>query len=328
MRNRQRQYEESIRGTVDQLNNIGFVQSFSNWRQRQMLYGRLAVAFSDQMSAIPTWLAAYKKAFLAGEAHADAVFIADKEMSRAHGSSFIGDKPAISRMGNNLPGEITRWFTSLYNFWNHQVNNQFQLTWDVAAALRGPPNGPPNLPPSVARIAGPSGGGGGIPNEPGANAASIARRVGLIMAIILIEEQATAAKDETNHGFLTGIGLAGLRYFGAGFVGLREFTNGFAGGYEPSTGMIGVASKAVYKSVEDLKKSTGVKAGAAKHWIINTATLLGIMTGAGGSQVGRTLEGNVRLAQGRVRFRPYKQDPTLKDLRQLQRTGDTKARKH
>src|SRR5213075_1876714 len=140
---------------------------------------------------MPTWLAAYKKAYAEGEGHDNAVFIADKEVSRAHGSNFVGDKPLVSRTANTPTGEFARWFTSLYNFWNHQQNNLFQLTWDSAARIRGNPSG-----------------------EPGANAWEISKRVGAIMAIIMIEELAGPAKDEHGHGLIAQLALAGVRYFG------------------------------------------------------------------------------------------------------------------
>lgn len=302
MRNRQRQADDSVRGAVDRMNNYGWGQSFSNFRDRQMLLGRFMVAFSDGMSSYPTWLAAYKKAYMAGEDHADAVFIADKEVSRAHGSSFVGDQPLVTRIKNGPTGELARWFVPLYKFWNHTVNNNFQLTWDTAAALRDTPDG--------------------TAPEPGANAWSISKRVGLILATIFIEEQASAAKDEDHHGLLTKMALASLRYFGAGFVGARELTNGLAAGYEPSTGLIGTISKGINETVKDLKQATGIKAGIAKNWIIHTATTLGYATGIGGTQLGKTGSFLNDLRTGR------EQPRTFNDYRQGLRTGHSKARVH
>lgn len=302
MRNRQRQADDSVRGAVDRMNNYGWGQSFSNFRDRQMLLGRFMVAFSDGMSSYPTWLAAYKKAYMSGEDHADAVFIADKEVSRAHGSSFVGDQPLVTRIKNGPTGELARWFVPLYKFWNHTVNNNFQLAWDTAAALRDTPDG--------------------TAPEPGANAWSISKRVGLILATIFIEEQASAAKDEDHHGLLTRMALASLRYFGAGFVGARELTNGLAAGYEPSTGLIGTISKGINETVKDLKQATGIKAGIAKNWIIHTATTLGYATGIGGTQLGKTGSFLNDLRTGR------EQPRTFNDYRQGLRTGHSKARVH
>lgn len=302
MRNRQRQADDSIRGAVDRMNKAGWGQSAMNLRDQQMMLGRFMVAFSDGLSAYPTWLAAYKKAYMTGEEHADAVFIADKEVSRAHGSNFVGDQPLVTRIKNGPTGELARWFVPLYKFWNHMVNNNFQLAWDSAAALRGPAEG--------------------TTAEPGANAWAISRRVGLILATIFIEEQASAAKDEDHHGFLTKMALASLRYFGSGIVGVRELTNGLASGYEPSTGLLGTLGRGVNDTVQDLKRATGLKAGVAKNWIIHTATALGYLTGVGGTQIGKTGQFTKDLMTGQERPQNFN------DYRQGFRTGHSKARMH
>jgi hypothetical protein len=166
MRNRQRQWEDSIRGALDAITKAGPGKTYADLRQLNAQWGRMAVAWGDQATAMPTWLAAYKKAFMEGESHADAVFVADKEVSRAHGSNFTGDQPSVTRLGNSGTAEFMKWFTSLYKFWNHNQNNLFQLAWDASAAAGGRA-------------------------EPGANAWSISRRVGYVMAIIAVEELAS-----------------------------------------------------------------------------------------------------------------------------------------
>lgn len=302
MRNRQRQVDDSVRGAVDAMNKAGPLRDLADFRHRQMQYQRMAVAFSDGLSAMPTWLAAYKKAYLSGETHDDAVFIADKEVSRAHGSGFVGDQPAVTRIGNSLPGELARWFVPLYKFWNHTVNNNFQLAWDTAATVRG--EQPGQAP------------------EPGANAASIARRVGLILATIFIEEQASAALDQDKKGFLHAMALSTLRYFGGGFVGARELTNGLASGYEPSTGMLGTLFKAGTETAKDIAKATSTGAQVSKNWIIHTANSIGMLTGIGGSQVGKTGSFLNDLRTGR------ENPQTFNQLRQGLRTGHSKPRIH
>lgn len=301
MRNRQRKYDDSIRGAVDAMNEAGYTRLLANGRQNAMLLGRMAVAFSDGMSAMPTWYAAYKEAFTKGETHADAVFIADKAMSRAHGSSFIGDQPLITRLPNTGPGELGRWFTPLYKFWNHRFNSYVQLAWDAAATARGPI--------------------GEAPPEPGANAASIAKRLAAIMALIYIEENATAALDEDKHGLMTKTILATVRHFGGGLVGLREVTNGLASGYEPSTGMLGVMVKAGTQTAKDINRSSTAGAALSKSWLIHSATTVGVLTGVGGTQPGKTISFLKDLATGR------EQPRTFNEYRQGLRTGHSQARK-
>jgi hypothetical protein len=91
--------------------------------------------------------------FADGKSHEDAVFIADKEVSRAHGSSFIGDKPRVTRLPNSVGGEVLKTFVGLYNFWNHSFNNQIQMAWDLASKTRDAQKFEGQPSPPVARCA-------------------------------------------------------------------------------------------------------------------------------------------------------------------------------
>jgi hypothetical protein len=299
MRNRSRQVDDSIRGAIDKLNQAGVTGFFKTLRERNIHYGRLAVAFSDQMSAVPTWWAAYRQAFEEGVSHEDAVFRADKEVSRAHGSQFTGDQPMVTRIPNGFAGEVAKLFTPLYKFYNHFANNNFQFVWDANAALKGNPTG-----------------------EPGANAARLARHIGVVLLTLFIEEQATAALDKDKKGFLHSMLMKSLHLFGGQFIGLREVTNGLSHGYGPASGLLGTVWKAGEETVKDIAKESGIKAGVAKNAIKNTATTLGFMTGLGGAQIGRTGQFLANVARGRERPR------TQSEWRQGLRTGSMKARVH
>lgn len=299
MRNRSRQVDDSIRGAIDRLNQIGATGLFKNARERNIQYGRFAVAFSDQMSAVPTWYAAYKQAYMRGEDHQSAVFIADKEVSRAHGSQFTGDAPLVTRIPNGMLGEVARLFTPLYKFYNHFANNNFQFVWDANAALKGNPTG-----------------------EPGANAARLSRHIAVVLMTLFIEEQATAALDSDRKGFLHSMLMKSVHLFGGQFIGLREVTSGLSHGYGPASGLMGTIWKAGEETVKDIAKETGLKPGLAKRAIINTATAIGFLTGFGGAQVGRTGQFLINVARGKERPREFNQ------WRQGLRTGSMKARVH
>lgn len=299
MRNRSRQIDDSIRGAVDKLNQVGAVGFMKSFRERNIHYGRLAVAFSDQMSAVPTWWAAYKQAFEEGVSHEDAVFRADKEVSRAHGSQFTGDQPAVTRIKQGMAGEVAKLFVPLYKFYNHFANNNFQFVWDANAALKGNPTG-----------------------EPGANVARLSRHIAVVLMTLFIEEQATAALDKDKKGFLHSMLMKSIHLFGGQFVGLREVTNGLSHGYGPASGLLGTIFKAGEETVKDIAKETGIKAGIAKNAIKNTATSIGFLTGVGGAQVGRTGQFLFNVARGRERPRGQA------EWRQGLRTGSAKARVH
>jgi hypothetical protein len=291
MRNRQRKFEDSIRGAYEQAAESGAVQSLKDARHWAMNMGRVPVSLSDTMSAMPTWLASYKAAIARGEEHTDAVFIADKDVSRAHGSNFIGDKPRVLRTG-----EMMRWVTPLYNFWNHMANNYFQAAWDIGGLARGR-------------------------EEPNANIRSLSNKLFWLVVIpIAIEEMAGPARDE--HGDSLGLQIlkATARQFGASIIFMRDMTNAAFSGYEPSIGLLGTVMKSISDTAKDIHKSgTGQ---LSKDWMIHSFTALGMLTGVGGSQVGKTGSFVKDLATGRERPR------TFNEYRQGLRTGHSKARKH
>lgn len=299
MRNRSRQVDDTIRGAIDKMDQFGVLGAFKNLREKNIQYGRFAVAFSDQLSAVPTWYAAYKQAYTGGASHADSVFIADKEVSRAHGSQFVGDQPAVTRLGNTPMAEFFKLFTSLFKFYNHFANNNFQFAWDSAEYLRGNKR-----------------------QEPGANAARISAWTASVISVLMIEYAAGAALDKDKKGPLHTLMMGALHLFGGQFIILREITSGAAHGYGPASGLMGTIWKAGEETVKDIGKASGAKAGLAKNWIKHTADSIGFATGLATSQVGRTGQFVSRVAQGQERPRTFDQ------WRQGLRTGSMKPRVH
>ncbi len=292
MRNRQRTYADSISGATESAMRPN---KFMEVRDKAMRFGRFPVAMSDAISAFPTWLAAYKKEFALNGDHAQSVFVADKEVSRAHGSSFIGDKPAIMRQKNNLGGEALRWATPLYNFWNHMANNYFQAAWDIASMARGKP-------------------------EPNATGRDLANRAFWLFVIPLaVEELASPALDEHKESLGVRSLKALARHVGGSFVGLRDVTNAIAGGYEPSVGLIGTVGKSLANIGRDINR-IGAGRTVRKDWMTDLTTGAGFATGIGGPQYGKTLGFITDLITG-------KETPkTFNEYRQGLRTGHSKAR--
>lgn len=321
LRARSAKTDDSIAGAIRQMNREGMTGKFGELRDANILYGRFMVSFFDQMSTVPTWYAAYKKAYMGGELHDDAVFIADKAVSRAHGSSFTGDQPAVTRLPNTFLGELGRWFVPLYKFYNHFANMNFQLTWDAAAYLRGPKEGGAGEPPPPGVTPGPDG-EWSYPQEPGANAARIAKYVGLVLAIVYVENLAKPALEEDKKGVLGQMLSQAAHLFGGQFIGLREISGPAMHGLTPSTGLLGTLGKAAYQTVGDIKKATSAQAAVSKDWIIHTATALGFATGLGGTQIGRTGSFVKDVITGRDRPK------TFNEVRQGLRTGHSQPRKH
>lgn len=315
MRARQRKFQDSIRGAYETGAEAGPWQSAKDFRHAAMNLGRFPVALSDAVSAMPTWLAAYKKAFAGGADHADAVFQADKEVSRAHGSGFIGDKPRVQRTG-----ELMRWITPLYTFWNHMANNYFQAAWDMSAMISGPKIAGELEAPDIINMSKNAKGEWQYKPEPNATVRAMSNKLfWLVIIPLIVEETAGPVKDE--HGDRPGMQAlkAVGRHFGSSIIGLRDITNAALGGYDPSIGMTGILLKTMSDTGKDIQR-LGAKGAATRDWMIHSFSALAALTGVGGAQVGRTANFVKDLTTGQERPR------TFNDYRQGLRTGHSKAR--
>jgi hypothetical protein len=140
---------------------------------------------------------------------------------------------------------------------------------------------------------------------------------------VAMEELAAPALDQHKQGFGTQILLAGIRHIGAWMPGLRDFTNAIASGYEPSVGFLGTVAKTIADTGKDINKSVQAGKKVSQNWLIHTATAIGLATGVGGSQFGRT------ASYIKDRFTGKEPTPrTWSELRQGLRTGHSKPRVH
>jgi len=280
MRNRNNTIRDSIWGAEQMASNAGVGYWLSSLRQHTQHVGRMPIAFFDGLSANATWYAAYKRAFMSGEDHASSVFIANKEVSRAHGSNFIGDVPAISRQPNTVAGEVVRSFTGLYRWWNHQANNDFQMAWDAKAALEGNKR-----------------------KEPWATPWALSLGVAGVVAMIVWEHGAHPPLDKSERWESPAAEWAAAagRFYGSKFIVLRDFTNFALAGYEPSTGPFGYVAAEVEKMVKDANR-------AQRRQLIHGLTLLSIATGIGGVPLWRALSFQKDKLEGKERPRTLKEE--------------------
>ncbi len=68
---------------------------------------------------------------------------------------------------------------------------------------------------------------------------------------------------------------------------VRDFTNALAYGNEPSVGMMGTIAKEMTKAVKDAGQLAEGKP-VNKDWLAHLTTAVGISTGLGGPQIGKT----------------------------------------
>lgn len=283
MRTRIISHAEGIQGAYEAAIGKGFDWSHpTTWRWAIMEMGRYPVAMSDSLSAVPTWLAAYRNAIEAGADHTDARFQADKSVTRAHGSMMAMDKPRVQRPGQGLLPEVAKFFTPLYNFFNHIFNKQLQIYWESGEAI-------------------------GLAKE-GKKAEAAAMVPGILNKVLwfvifptLVEEWVTGMATDTGEGFGKLFLKGFIRHMGAGIVPLRDITNWATAptvNTDPSLGMLGSIAKEGTKLHRDIKNMWN-KAPANKDWFTHVTTSLGFITGWGGTQVGRFGTAAGELARGR-----------------------------
>jgi len=95
------------------------------FRQFMIKFGATPVAFSDMLSAVASWQAAYKDAVRDGMDHGEAVTIADTAVRRGHGSTAVTARPYITRSGNPM----VRAAAPFYTFFNEMLQRQYDTAW-------------------------------------------------------------------------------------------------------------------------------------------------------------------------------------------------------
>jgi len=126
LQRRHRNYMETLGGA--QQNVLGQ----TSLRDFILKAGATPVAISDLLSAVPTWLAQYRKSMEEGLTHGASIERADRAIRRAHGSTAITNRPAAMR-----GGQLAQWLTSLYGFFSHMLNRQFEMAWQASDAFKG-----------------------------------------------------------------------------------------------------------------------------------------------------------------------------------------------
>jgi hypothetical protein len=130
---RMRNFQELIAGQGQELNlhSSSTASLFKDVRSVAQYMGSFPVGVSDLLSAVPTWLAEYKKAIANGEDEGQAKFLGDRAVRQAHGSSVITNKPEIARSSNAIASS----FSQLYGFFSHIMQKQYEIGWRTKDAF-------------------------------------------------------------------------------------------------------------------------------------------------------------------------------------------------
>lgn len=269
LQRRHQNYEETLSGARAQLVPDG---KFMSLRQTVLKYASMPVALSDIASAVPTWLAQYEKASLAGENHGDAIYSADRAVRRAHGSTAVTNRPAIMR-------DASPWLTSVYTFFNHIMNRQAELVWKSGDALGMVKDG------DYAKAMG---------KVPELSAMLFA----YVLAPALIEELVTPQtnKEGESWGMKAAKGLGFT--LGASWIGVRDVASAIINGRDPSVGIYSTAGATITNLARDFGKNQPLSKDHAGRVIQDASALLGLGTGMMPEQVGRAARFGHDVATG------------------------------
>ena len=275
LQRRHTHFLETLGGAGDQL----IPQSgFASLRQTVNYYASKPIAMGDLASAVPTWLAQYTKEMRKGSTHGDAVYMADRAVRRAHGSTAITNRSAVMRGGYNP------WMSSVYGFFNHIMNRQYEAAWQAGDTLDM------------------------IKNKEGTyeDAMQEGRRLtgqlwAYVLAPAIIEELVSPLTNDEHESW--GVKAAkGLAFtLSASWIGVRDLANAVLNGKDPSVGLASAAFKTVTDPLRDLAKDKPLSKQHAGKLIKDASTLLGTSTGLMPAQIGKLTEFGYDTAQGTER---------------------------
>ncbi len=255
---RQRHYMETFRGSQEN------VLRNNTLRENMIAGGAWVVSKADLASAVPTWLAQYEKTMTETGSHGDAIFMADRAVRQAHGSSVITNRAGVSR-----GGAMAQWMSSLYGFFSHILNKQYELMWQSAETLKLAKEGEfaeasKKLPELTSKL------------------------FFYVILPAMVEEMATPYTNEQRHswGQMAAVGLA--HSLAASWIGVRDIAHAMLSGHDPSVGLISTGYKTVADVVRDLKKDRPLNKEHAGNLIQHGVTVFGAATGLTNAQEGKS----------------------------------------
>lgn len=248
-------------------------------RQFVRTFASTPIALSDKFSAVPLWLAQYKKSMEEnGGVHGDAVYDADRAVRRAHGSTSITNRTAIVRDTNPL-------FTSFYNFFSDIVNRQMETVWRAGEAQK------------LAK-AGDKDGAFGQLKEVVAGAFVYT----LIPALIEYAVSPPPASQTKNESWPVQAASGLLSYESAGWIGVRDVVSAIMNKGDPTLGIGGTELRVLVDAANDFKSalSSNRSANTAhdQKVIEHAGNLVGFLTGMMPSEVSRTAAFGYGVAKG------------------------------
>lgn len=228
--------------------------------------GAAPVAISDLLSAVPTWLAAYKDQVRQGIDQGEAVGFADRAVRRAHGSSAVAARPRIMR-----GGPLAQFATPFYTFFNEMFQRQYEMAWKAKDALGMAREG--DLQSALKEVPGLMGG------------------LWAYVVFPALIEQAVSPIVTGKDSYAESAIKWGARTLGSSIPILRDMIEAYLGNRDPTIGLYSTAAGAINDIVKDVGRGQiSLNKAHAGKTIRHTATAFGALTGLTNAQEGKTGE--------------------------------------
>lgn len=266
---RMRNFQEVISNSGQDLtlHDSGSKSLFKDVRAFAQYLGSFPVSASDLLSAVPTWLAEYKKQIAEGSDEGLAQILADRAVRQAHGSSIITNKPAIARSSNAIASTFSR----LYGFFSHILQKQYEIGWRMKDAYGLAQEGNiEDAAKSVPKIAG--------------------MITSYVLAPLLIEELVTPYTNSDHDSW----GIKAAKTLGLGMsssmIGVRDFMYALINNRDPQGGILGGEMKAFSDPIKDLASGKAFTPAKTANFLKHLAVMVGVATGITNAQEGKSAQ--------------------------------------
>jgi hypothetical protein len=274
LQRRMRNFTELIEGHGQELKLRGAQSNFDSFRDIHIAAGATPVSISDLLSSVPTWLAQYKKLVAEGMDKGSAIEQADMAVRQAHGSSVLTNRPSIMRAN-----PLGQWFTSLYGFFNHMQQKQYEIAWRYKDAM------------GMAKQ-------GDYAEALKAGVVPTRMLVGYLIIPALIEELVTPYSNNDKESW----GVKAAKTLGLGLssslVGVRDFAHGLLGGRGGEAGLISTAMSSITNVAHDIGKGKITDKASAGKVFHDVIALNGLLNGLTNNQEGKIVEYLTNYFQG------------------------------
>jgi hypothetical protein len=235
----------------------------TTWVQNVQRLGYYPVAAFDMGTAMPTWLAGYRRALAGGLDEQEAINEGDRSVRFAHGSGGAADMAAIQR-----GPEWTKALTMFYGFFNHMYNRERATVKMAARGVRAARSG----------------------DSAGARRDFVAvagRSLYYLLVPAMVEATISPGPDDANENWLEWGSKAILNQVCAGIPILRDLASSALNGYGYQVTPLQQPVEEVGETAQNIARATGLSDKAVSgRWLQHAIDTVGYATGLPLGQAG------------------------------------------